>query len=219
MQKTGICAACALFIIQYSSVAQTTAPAAKPDAGVPGNATVVPEQPEFIPMTGAERFRQYFKDTFTPVSLLGAAAGAGVRQAENTPHEWGQGARGYGLRIGNGYAGHIMRSTMMSGAAAVLHEDNRYIRSGQTGVGPRLKYAIASTFLARRDDGTRRVSFSRIGGTAGTAFVSRIWQPHSTNKSSDAISSFGISIGTQTGFNIAREFWPFHRHGRDAEER
>ncbi len=61
-----------------------------------------------------------------------------------------------------------MRQTMMYGAADALHEDNRYasIRH-EAGAGARLKYAVASTFLARKDDGTRRFSYSRLGSYVG----------------------------------------------------
>ncbi len=142
----------------------------------------------------------------SPVAVGASAAGAGISQWEDTPSEWKQGAEGYGRRFANSYGQHLLRQTMMFGAASVLHEDNRYIRCSESGFGPRLKYAVLSTFLARRDDGTRRFSFSRIGSTAGTAFISRTWQPHSTDTPSDAASSFGISIGVQTGFNVAREF-------------
>ena len=73
-----------------------------------------------------------------------------------------------------------------------------------------------STLLARRDNGSRTFSFSRIGGAAGGAFISREWQPHSTNSAGDGAEAFGITIGAQMGFNVFREFWPdmkrhFHR--------
>ena len=84
--------------------------------------------------------------------------------------------------------------------------------SGESAVGSRIKYAIGSTFLARRDDGSRRLAFSRLGASAGTAFLSRRWQPRSTNSTGDALTSFGIAMGAEAGFNVAREFLPsiFH---------
>ena len=67
---------------------------------------------------------------------------------------------------------------------------------GSTGYSGRYLNAYASgvlrhtrTLLARRDDGSRRVSISRLGGTAGTAFVSRICRPADTNSVGDAWSA------------------------------
>ena len=86
---------------------------------------------------------------------------------------------------------------------------------GSTGYSGRYLNAYASgvlrhtrTLLARRDDGSRRVSISRLGGTAGTAFVSRIWQPADTNGVGDAWSGFAFSMGSQAAFNVVHEFFP-----------
>lgn len=53
---------------------------------------------------------------------------------------------GFARRFGNSYAQHIMRQTMMYGAADLLHEDNRYPPSGHTSAMPRIAYAVESTF-------------------------------------------------------------------------
>jgi hypothetical protein len=147
-------------------------------------------------------------------SVLSSAAGAGISQWENSPSEWGQGAEGYARRLGNSYAIHIMQGTLMYGASSVLHEDNRYVPSGEDAFGRRLKYSIASSFLARRDDGTRRLSYSRLGSYLATAFISREWQPHSRNGAQNAWQNLEISMGATVGFNVAREFFPkiFRRH-------
>ena len=200
-----------LLSAQYCAVAQTANSTLQRDREA--NATT---QPEFVPMTQRERWQHYFRSTGDPIAMVMSAAGAGITQWQDSPTEWGQGATGYTRRLGNAYAQHIIRQTMMFGASSVLHEDNRYLVSGESAVGSRIKYAIESTFLARRDDGRRRLAFSRFGATAGTAFLSRRWQPRSTNSTGDALTSFGIAMGAQAGFNVAREFLPgvFHADRR-----
>jgi len=197
---------------QQCSMAQVNRGGMQPHTSPP--AIAESRQPKFTPMTQEERLRYYFKTTFSVESVLRSSAGAGISQWTNTPSEWGQGGEGYARRLGNSYAQHIMRSTLMYGASSVLHEDNRYILSEESTFGPRLKYAIASSFLARRDDGTRRLSFSRLGSYVATAFISQEWQPHSTNGAQNSAAKFGIAMGTTVGFNVAREFFPkiFHRH-------
>jgi hypothetical protein len=131
-------------------------------------------------MTRSERFRNYLVTIAGPQPFITAAATAGISQAEHTPREWRGGAEGYGKRVGDAYAQHFIRGTLEYGISAGLHEDNRYFKSGQTGFFRRTKYAVVSTFLARRDNGNEYFSFSRMGGAAGAAFISREWQPRST---------------------------------------
>jgi hypothetical protein len=170
------------------------------------------ETPAYVAITQNERLRYYFHHLFSLESAVRSAAGAGINQALNTAHEWGQGAEGYGRRYASSYGGHIVQQTVMYGASSVLHEDNRYFRSGETGFRARLKYAIESAFLARHADGSRHISISGIGSYAAAAMISRAWQPPSTIGPQHAANAFAISIGAEAGFNIAREFLPaiFH---------
>lgn len=165
-------------------------------------------------MTQAERNRHYLRSLVSPLAVVAAAAGSGISQWRDTPHEWKQGGEGYGRRIGNSYAYHIMRQTMTFGVSSVLDEDNRYLPFARPGAKARVKYAIESTFLARHHDGSRRFSYSRIGATLGTAILSRTWQPHSTSTPPNVASSFGIALAVEVGFNVAREFVPFLRRDR-----
>jgi hypothetical protein len=160
-----------------------------------------------VPMTGRERMNYYLYSLTGPQAFVYSAAQAGVNQARNAPQEWGQGAEGYGRRFGSAYGQHVIGTTVGNVIAFGLHEDNRYFKSGQTGIG-RLSYAIKSAFLARHDDGSRFISFSAIGGAAAGAFISRAWQPPSTSSVGDGAVSFGIAAGVSAGLNVAREFLP-----------
>jgi len=166
-------------------------------------------------MTPGERAHYYFKHLFSPESILRSAAGSAINQALNTPHEWGQGSEGYGRRFASSYGSHIIQSTVLYGTSGLFHEDNRYFRSGQAGFAARLKYAVASTFLARHDDGTRHLSYSLIGSDLAAAAISRTWQPPSTRGPVHAADAFAILLGAEAGFNVAREFLPrvFHSRG------
>jgi hypothetical protein len=168
--------------------------------------------PELGPMTRSERFRNYLIRVAGPQPFITAAAAAGISQAEDTPKEWGGGAEGYGKRIGDAYAQQFIRGTLEYGLSAALHEDNRYFVSSQTGFFRRTRSAVLSTLLARHDSGNQSFSFSRIGSAAGAAFISRAWQPRSITSAGDGAVSFGISIGSDMGFNVLREFWPGLRH-------
>ena len=163
---------------------------------------------DFAPMTPSERFANFASHLADPESVLRAAVSAGIKQASDNPKEWGGGAEAYGDRIGSAFAQHVIQRSLMYGSSWALHEDNRYFVSGQSGFFRRVKYAVRSTMLARHDDGHQSLSFSRIGGTAGAAFISRIWQPRSDTSAGDGAVSFGINMGAEVGFNVFREFWP-----------
>ncbi len=182
----------------------------------PNSPISTPPPREFSPMTRYERFNHYASGLVSLDSVFSAVAAGAIAQARGTPKEWGGGAEPYGWRTGSRFAQHIVRNTLQYGIAAALHEDNRYFVSQKSGFLARTKYAVMSTLLARHDNGSRGISFSRIGGAAGAAFISRAWQPPSTTTAGDGAVSFGLTIGTQMGFNVVREFWPdvkrhFHR--------
>ena len=114
---------------------------------------------EFSPMTSHERLGNYVTGLASPAAFLRSAASAGMAQASGTPKEWAGGAEGYGYRIGNAFAQHVIRDTLSYGVSATLHEDNRYFASKETGLFRRTKYAVKSTLLARHDNGSQSFSF------------------------------------------------------------
>src|SRR5258706_7562885 len=102
-------------------------------------------------MTRSERLSNYLVGIADSESFIRAAASAGIAQAKATPKEWGGGAEGFGERVGNAYAQHVIHRTLRYGISAALHEDNRYFVSGQTGSLQRTKYAVVSTLFAPHD--------------------------------------------------------------------
>lgn len=184
----------------FAQAGAPTADRAEASAAVP--------KPAYVPLTEHERLRMYLKRLVSPEAVFRSAAGAGIDQAMDTPKEWGQGGLGYGRRFGSAYAEHIVRETLQFGSSSVLREDNHYIRSGETGFGRRLKYALESSVLARHDDGARQLSISKIGSTLGASFIWRMWQPPSTDSVGDAMENFGIAMGASAGFDVVREFLP-----------
>jgi hypothetical protein len=155
------------------------------------------------------RGQQYINQLFSPFSFVESAVSAAFGQWRDRPPEWRQGAEGYGRRFASSFAQHITQETLKFGLASLLHEDNRYVPSGQAKLAPRLLYALESTFRSRGDDGLRQVSYSNIGSLAGASLISRTWQPRSTGSAGDGAVNFGVSVIFAAGMNVGREF--FHR--------
>src|ERR1035437_613368 len=63
---------------------------------------------------------------FSPWALAGSAAYAGILQAFDTPHVWGQGAGGYGKRFASTVGGSAVHGALAFGLDSALHQDPRY---------------------------------------------------------------------------------------------
>lgn len=163
---------------------------------------------DFQPLTQHERTHIYLKTMVNPLGYVKAGFSAGIDQWEDKPEEWEQGASGYGKRFANILGQYSIQRTVTFGLGSLLHEDNRYFNSGKRGFWPRVGYSMVSGILARHDDGTRHVSISQLGGVAAGAFLSRTWQPPSQSSAGDGAVSFGITMSSNMGFGVVKEFLP-----------
>lgn len=162
---------------------------------------------DFEPMTSSERGANYAASIFGPGAIAFTAALAGANQAAGRPQNW-TGNGGFVLRLASAFGQNVMGQSAQYGFEVWLHQDNRYFGSGKHGFGRRLAYALESSVLARRDNGTRTVSLSALGGTAAGAFASRIWEPSSARTVDAALVQFGFAMGIRATFDVMREFSP-----------
>jgi hypothetical protein len=163
---------------------------------------------EFRAMTQPERNRLYLKSMVNPFSFAKVGFSAGIDQANDKPTEWEQGASGYGKRFANILGQSSIQRTVTYGLGSALHEDNRYFNSGRQGFWPRTGYALSSGILARYDDGSRHFSISQVGGVAAGAFLARTWLPPSQSSAGAGAVSFGITMASNMGFSVVKEFLP-----------
>ncbi len=163
---------------------------------------------EFHPMSQTERNHLYFSTMINPLSFARCAFSAGIDQWNDKPSEWEQGVSGYGKRFANILGQYSIQRTVTYGLSSALHEDNRYFNSGKQGFWSRTVYALSSGILARHDDGTRQFSISQVGGVAAGAFLARTWLPPSQHSAGDAAVSFGITMGSNIGLGVMKEFLP-----------
>jgi hypothetical protein len=163
---------------------------------------------DFKPLSQQERNSIYVRSLINPVWYLKAGFSAAIDQKNDKPQEWEQGGSGYGKRFGNILGQYAIQRTATFGASSLLHEDNRYFGSGKKGIWRRTGYALASSVLARHDNGKRYPSISLIGGFTAGAFVSRSWQPPSTGSAGDGAVSFGIGMGYNALGCVVKEFLP-----------
>jgi hypothetical protein len=150
----------------------------------------------------------YVFDAFGPYPIVGAAFGAGINQANNTPPEWNQGVEGYAKRLGSDYGIAMVATTTRYGLSEAFKEDAMYYRCECRGMFPRLRHALVSTLTARRgEDGHRVFSIPAIVGPyAGTMTAVYGWYPNRYG-AKDAFRTGNYSLLAFTGENIALEFF------------
>src|SRR6478672_7647559 len=163
---------------------------------------------DFQPLTQRERAHLYLKTMVNPFGYIKAGFSAGLDQWKDKPPEWEQGASGYGKRFANIVGQYSVQRTVTFGLASALHEDNRYFNSGKRGLWPRTGYALASGVLSRHDNGRLHLSISQLDGVAGGAFLPRFWLPPSQHSAGDAAVSFDITMASNMGFGVLKEFLP-----------
>ena len=162
----------------------------------------------FQPLSKGEKFDYYVQHTFGTKDVLERSALAGIAQWRDTPPEWGQGLAGYGRRLSSNFGQYSIKKTLQFSIGAALKEDPRYFASNDDGFWRRTGHAVSHTVMVQNDYNRRVFSFGRVTGTLGGSFISRTWHPERQRTVGHALRNAGISIGTEAGWNLLKEFWP-----------
>jgi len=161
------------------------------------------------PMTVGDKFKLFALNTANPFQIFASSAWAGIDQADDRFPSWGQGAEGYGKRVGANYADTA--SAEFFGTflfPAIMRTDPRYFRKEAGGFGSRLGYAISRIAITRTDHGGSAPNVALWMGALAAGGLSNAYYPNDQNTAGQTLGRAGIAIATSAGFNIAREFWP-----------
>jgi hypothetical protein len=161
------------------------------------------------PLTGGERWRYYWKETFAnPWVLPRTGFPALIRHLKDDPEAWGQGASAYSVRLADRYGRFFLRQSVESAGAALLGHDPRYIPSGRSGVGGRVLHAVTSAFLTRDQAGRLVPHWSRYGAIVTAEYLGNAWMPPGYRTTAEAWRGIGVQFGITASFNLVREFLP-----------
>jgi Carboxypeptidase regulatory-like domain len=158
------------------------------------------------PLTTKLKFQLAWKSSTDPVTIAGTAFLAGLQQAGDEYPEFGQGALGFGKRLGAGYA-DVVASTFLSGAIfpALLKQDPRYYYKGNGTTRSRIWRAVSNSIFCKGDNGRWQVNYSNIGGSFGGAAVSSTFYP-TNNRGLFVLSSGFIRMGESSLAGVVQEF-------------
>lgn len=156
-----------------------------------------------------DKFVLFVMDSIDPVSFLNAGFNAGLSQAQDEDHSFGQGAAGYGKRFGANFADQASSKFFTEFAyPAIFSEDPRYYRLGYGSGRKRFLHAVEHAFVAHRDNGKRMFNFSEWLGTTSSVVLSNTYHPGNQRGFAPAAQTVGLSVIQDVGFDVLREFWP-----------
>jgi hypothetical protein len=150
--------------------------------------------------------RKYVWSTLGLEGMLGATFAASFDQWQASPPEWNTRASGYGKRWASEFAKSAIGNTTKYSVARALHHDPSFTRCGCQGIGPRVRHALTSPFMARTRDGRRVFSPATIAGFAAEDVIpASTWYP-APRGTRDGIVSVGAGIAAKMGVDVFKEF-------------
>ena len=173
------------------------------------------------PLTSGQKFKVVAKGSFDYIQLPWYAFLAGISQAEDSEKGYGQGAEGYGKRLGSYIADGTIEN-FMTGAIlpSLLHQDPRYFQSGKGGFFHRTGYAVTRILVTRQDSGRNAFNYSEVFGSAISAGISTFsYHPREDRNIGNALSVWGSQVGYDTITLTIKEFWPDIRRKMQKKKR
>ena len=133
-----------------------------------------------VPLDTRQKFQLGWKSTLDPVSFGIAGLIAGAEQASNAYSGYGQGAQGYGKRLGATYADFVSGTFIGSVILpSVLKQDPRYFYKGTGSRKSRFFYAVASAVICKGDNGHWQPNYSNMLGSLAAGGLSNLYYPAS----------------------------------------
>jgi hypothetical protein len=176
----------------------------------------------YAPLSTADKFHKFLRQTYSPYTFLGVAFDAGFAQMTHDWPAYGMGMEGYGKRYGALLADREAQTFFSSFLfASTLHQDPRYFRMGEDhSVWHRAAYAASRVLITRSDSGASTANSSLWMGTLLARSLTNAYYPRQERGFSDTMSRVSGSLLSTAQTNLTREFLPdmvriFRRHEPD----
>lgn len=161
------------------------------------------------PLKTGQKFKLFAKTSFDPVTIVIAAAQAGISQADGQFKQYGQGAEGYGKRFGAAYADQasslFFRTFLYP---TIFKQDPRYFRLGRGGFVHRFGYSLMQGVVCHTDSGGRAFNISSVLGAFTSGGLSNAYYPSNDRGFSLTMSRSALAVAYAAGGNLLSEFWP-----------
>jgi hypothetical protein len=185
---------------------QTSVPLPLPDAlGLaPAHTAEIP-----VSLTSRQKIVSATRNAFGPLSLVFAAAGAGVNQCQDLYPAFHQGATGYSRYLWHSYSDQAVDSYFTGYILpSLLHQDPRYYPLGKGGFSKRTGYAFSRLFITRSDSGVREFNLSQVLGSGMAASASSLYYPERDLTASLVTERWASNLAGDGLLLALREFTP-----------
>jgi hypothetical protein len=159
-----------------------------------------------VPLSAKLKFKLALKASTDPVIFAAVAFTAAIHQAGDTPDS-GQGAKGYGQRMGALYANGV--DDIMIGEAilpSILHQDPRYFYQGTGSKRSRTFHVLANAFMCKGDNGKWEPNYSNVGGDLAAGAISNIYYPRTNRGTAIVFENALIAAGGRMANGLVQEF-------------
>jgi hypothetical protein len=164
--------------------------------------------PDAAALSPKYKFELAWKSATDPITLAGVGFLAGIDQAGDRWHDYGQGAEGYGKRFGASYA-NVFAATFIGGAVmpTVLKQDPRYFYKGTGSKRSRILRAIGSSVICKGDNGKWQPNYSNVIGSFAGAGLEALYIPANDRRGSGFVVSAALIRLAETSLaGVLQEF-------------
>ena len=210
--------------------AQVPEPRNQPEGrlfGVLPNRLTIENAGRLPPLTTGQKFGTDARDAFDVAQFAWYGVLAGISQAQDSDHSFGQGAEGFGKRFGEQFGqGTIENFSTRAVFPSILHQDPRYFQLGQGSIKHRVWYSVSRIFVTLGDDRSRQFNYSEfLGSVSAAAIATYTLHPAEDRNAGTVMTVWGEQVGYDALGYLAKEFWPdirrklSHKPKREANPR
>jgi hypothetical protein len=159
------------------------------------------------PLSPKQKFHLGLRTLVDPTTFAAAGITAGIQQAKNSYHQWGQGSEAFGKRYAAAY-GTVATNVVITSSLAesAFHQDPRYFYSGQGTKAHRAWYAVESAFRTKGDNGKWQPPYAGVSGAIAAAEISTLYYPGSRTQYTLIGRSLMFHFAGLIALNLGEEF-------------
>jgi hypothetical protein len=161
------------------------------------------------PMTVEEKFKLFGNEAISPLTFFTSAVSAGLGQARDTDHDYGQGMEGYGKRFGASMARGASNSFFGTFVlASALHQDPRFFPQLHPTLWGSVKYSAQRIVITRNDSGNKVFNISQLVGTLGGETLANTYLPVKEQTGAKTMERYGSDLAWRFASNMFKNYWP-----------
>lgn len=161
------------------------------------------------PLSSREKFCLFVQNTRDPFTFGYTIVNAGIQQANNNLSGYGQGATGYGKRIGAGLTDQASASFFKTYLfPSLLHQDPRYFRQGPGPFKRRLVHAMIRPVVTTNDSGRRAFNWAELLGGITASSLANAYYPASNSGLGPTFRRGALGIPFSMLDHLIDEFGP-----------